>query len=69
MGHYAEALMTKGVLAKRGSMEQLKVNLYRIEQLFLSNSISRQNFTIFTFLSFNIMNLYKNRYISVVISE
>jgi hypothetical protein len=25
MGHYAEALMTKGVLAKRGSMEQLKV--------------------------------------------
>lgn len=61
MGHYAEALMTKGVLAKRGSMEQLKVNLYRIEQLFLSNSISRQNFTIFTFLSFNYMNLYKNR--------
>lgn len=61
MGHYAEALMTKGVLAKRGSMEQLKVNLYRIEQLFLYNSISRQNFTIFTFLSFNYMNLYKNR--------
>ena len=25
MGHYAEALMTKGVLAPRGSMEQLKV--------------------------------------------
>ena len=25
MGHYAEALMTKGVLARRGSMEQLKV--------------------------------------------
>ncbi|XP_071161707.1 TPR repeat-containing protein DDB_G0287407-like [Mytilus galloprovincialis] len=25
MGHYAEALMTKGVLAKRGSMEQLKL--------------------------------------------
>ena len=24
-GHYAEALMTKGVLAPRGSMEQLKV--------------------------------------------
>lgn len=69
MGHYAEALMTKGVLAKRGSMEQLKVNLYRIEQLFLYNSISRQNFTIFTFLSFNNMNLYKKRYISVVISE
>lgn len=27
MGHYAEALMTKGVLAPRGSMEQLKVTL------------------------------------------
>ncbi|XP_076462217.1 TPR repeat-containing protein DDB_G0287407-like [Babylonia areolata] len=25
MGHYAEALMTKGVLARRGSMEQLKL--------------------------------------------
>lgn len=25
MGHYAEAQMTKGVLAPRGSMEQLKV--------------------------------------------
>ena len=27
MGHYAEALMTKGVLARRGSMEQLKVRM------------------------------------------
>ena len=27
-GHYAEALMTKGVLAPRGCMEQLKVCIF-----------------------------------------
>ena len=32
-GHYAEALMTKGVLAPRGCMEQLKV--YNIEHTIL----------------------------------